>query len=106
MTVKLIPVHQMLDDLRFIKLSEQMRAEVNAAKYLLEKDGSLPWKMVNSIRKMYKRHSRKINEMKESRERGRISLAKAAMELSEDEIKKRRDDRIAALRDKLSDLGF
>jgi hypothetical protein len=58
-----VPLHQMLDDLRFIKLKDRKRAEVNAAKFLLEQDGSLPLEMVNAIRKLYNSNSRKLAEM-------------------------------------------
>ena len=103
--MKATPI-QMINDLMSIKLPEIKRSELRAAKHILESEGRLPLSVVNEVRKLYKRHSRGIAALHEAREKGRISMARQAMSLSNDNVAERRAKRLKALKDKGSVLGF
>lgn len=101
-----VPVHEMLHDLRFVKLSKKDRADLGVVKHLLESRGSLPSGLVASVRRLYSRNAKKIRVSKEARERGKASMALQTMSLSKNEVEKIREERLEDLHKKLTDLGF
>ena len=96
----------MFADLGSIRLSPAARKSVDRAREVYEENGSLPMSMVSQMRKLYKSYGKAIRQLHESRERGRISLAKEAMKLTDKDVEKRRSDRLEDLRKKLTDLGI
>jgi hypothetical protein len=109
MDVEALPVHELLADLRAVKLRKEHRLKVVQAKAAFEKNGSLPTRLVIELREIYRRYSKAIRTLHESRERARVSMAKERLRkqgVTRQDLESRRDRRISGLRDKVEDLGF
>lgn len=101
-----MPPHALIDGLMSIRLPEKERNKVLQARVYFQQHGSLPTKVVSSLRTLYKRRASAIQRVQDAREAARISLAREKMGLSERDAKAASDLRIAEMRDAANDLGF
>lgn len=104
-----LAVHELLADLKCVKLRKEHRVKVVQARAVFQSRGSLPTKTVIELRAIYKRYSKAIRTLYESRERARISLARErarAKGVTRHDLESRREQRISGLRDQVEDLGF
>lgn len=104
-----LSVHELLADLKQVKLRKEHRVKVIQARAVFESRGSLPTPTVIGLRAIYKRYSSAIRKVYEARERARVSMAKERLRkqgVSGKDLEKRREQRISGLRAKVDDLGF
>jgi len=104
-----ISVHELLADLRQVKLKKEHRVRVVQARAVFESGSSLPTQLVIELRGVYRRYSKAIRDLYRSRERARVSMAREALSrkgVSVQDLNLRREQRISGLRDQVEDLGF
>ena len=104
-----LSVHELLADLKQVKLRKEHRVKAVQARAVFESRGSLPTPVVIELRAIYKRYSKAIRGVYGARERARVSMAKEALKksgVSAQELASRREQRISSIREKVEDLGF
>ena len=106
---EVLPVHELIADLRQVKLVKKYRGKLVQARAVFEARGALPTNVVSELREIYKRHGTAIRKVYEARERARVSMAKEKLRkqgVTSEDLASRREQRISGLRDQVEDLGF
>lgn len=106
---ELLSVHELLTDLRQVKLPKKHRVKIVQARAVFEAHGALQTPVVIGLRAIYKSYGTAIRKMYEARERARVSMAKEKLRkhgVTNEDLESRREQRISGLRKQVEDLGF
>ena len=101
-----IGVHQLISVLARTRMPVASKGFVIKCRRLRQENGALPTRMVFALRALYRKHSKRIRSDEEARERGRMSMAKEKLGMTEAEVRARRKAREDELRRKVEDFGI
>ena len=96
----------LLDDFRAIKLPGNVRKQVDAIRKMLQENGDIPLEKKRQVRDIARRYKKQLNMLRESRERGRKTLALKKLGIKRSEAEALAKEREAQKDAERNDMGF